>query len=545
MSRRAVLGILVLSLLAYANALGNEFTYDDFTYIAANDNIHLPLSQMIWAGYSPIGLWRPVAVISYAANYAISGSNPFSYHLFNILAHAAVCILLYRLLLDLLGRPTVACAAALLFAVHPLHTEAVTAAVGRMEVIAAGFVFAAWLLHWREKPYAAALCFFLGVATKETAVVFLALVLIGDWFLRKRVFPSRYLVYGLMLGLYLVMRWKTVGLIGLYGISPVMNPLAALPAYLRIANALPLAWMVLGLHFFPARLAADYSYDAIPVILNWGVLSAWIVATAALLAAWVWASRRSTAVFLGGAIYLTGFAATSNILIPAVNNFGERWAYLPSAGFCLLVALAVERLAQRSRTLAFVLLGLVVAAGLIRTVVRNADWKNNLTLFSSAVQVFPKNVRAHYLLGQAYLQRGDLPNAEQHLTAAARIFPALPDLDLALGSLAFKKGDYPAAEQRFLEALRGSTGNPLYSEVQVTYASFLMETGRYEPALALFDNVIAAQPGSSRAHSNRAVLYYRLKQPERARADAQIALRLNPANRQAAILEQRLAAGTP
>jgi len=544
--RRPVLGILLLSLLAYANALGNEFTYDDFPYVIANDAIHLPLGRLVWARYDVSGLWRPLTLLSYAANYAVGGSHPFSYHLFNILAHAAVSVLLYRLLLEMLGRPKLALAASLVFAVHPLHTEAVTSAAGRMEVLAAGFVFAAWLLHWREKPYAAAVCFLLALGSKESAAAFLLLVPAADWVLRKRFVTSANLVYGLTFAVYLALRWKAVGLFGLTDISPVDNPLAPLTAPLRIANALRLAGLMLFLHVYPARLTLEYSYNAIPVILDRTLLAQWVTLSAALLAAWIWLARRSTAVFLAGAIYLAGFALTSNILFPVGNNFGERWAYLPSAGFCLLAGLGYERLEQRRRVLALLLLGLAIAGLSARTIVRNADWRNTFTLFSAAVRAYPNSVKAQWPLGQEYLQRGDLARAEEHLQAAVRIFPLIPDLQVALGVLAFRKGDLAAADQHFRDAVRDSAGNLNANDVQVTYASFLVQTRRFAPALAVLDAVIAAQPGSSRAHSNRAVLYYYLEQPGRARADAQTALRLNPANQQAAnLLEKRLAAGAP
>jgi len=167
--------------------LGNDFAYDDFPFIIGNPSIHLPMAQMFWAPYSADGFWRPVVLMVHAANYAVGGVHPFTYHLFNVLAHAGVVLILYRLLLELLGRPRVAFAAALLWAVHPLHTEAVSAAYSRLEILAAGFSLCGMVLHVRNRPWGAALCFFSGAGIERIRDLLLAMVVLADWRLDRRV----------------------------------------------------------------------------------------------------------------------------------------------------------------------------------------------------------------------------------------------------------------------------------------------------------------------------------------------------------------------
>src|ERR1035438_7771282 len=111
---KAVWLLIGAVVVVYANTLWNDFAYDDFPFILGNNSIHLPLTQLFWAPYSTDGFWRPVVLMIHAANFAVGGTHPFTYHLFNMLAHAAVVLILYRLLLDLLGRPRAAFAAALL-----------------------------------------------------------------------------------------------------------------------------------------------------------------------------------------------------------------------------------------------------------------------------------------------------------------------------------------------------------------------------------------------------------------------------------------------
>jgi protein O-mannosyl-transferase len=532
--------LLLASLLVYANTLGNDFAYDDFPFIVGNDAIHLPLTQLFWAPYSADGFWRPVVLMVHAANFAIGGLRPFSYHLFNILAHAGVVLLLYRLLLDLLARPRAAFAAALLYAVHPLHTEAVSAAYSRLEILAAGFLFAAWLLHVRNKPLGAALCLFLALGSKESAVCFLAIAALSDWRLNRPISRTAYAGYGLVTALYMAMRAKAVGLLGLGWIPMIQNPLTTLSAPLRVANALRLAWLMFGLHVYPDRLSVDYSYNAVPVILEWSKLAGWIAATMAALAVWAYLATRSRGVFVAGTIYLAGFALTSNFFFAGATNIGERWAYLPSAGFCLLFGLAYDWLAERKRTIATALLSAIILAMSIRTFVRNQDWKGNFTLTLAAERAYPQSVRVQHAVGLEYLKIGDVARAQQHFEAAERICPDYPHLQISMGMLAYQNGDRDGAERHFRAAMRSAAEYSFEPDFVIDYAALQVEEKHYEKALALLNTAIVSWPGMARAYSNRAVTLYRLGRMDQARADAVTALRLNPGNGQAAAVLKRL-----
>src|SRR5260221_10424910 len=349
-------------------------------------------------------VYRPFTFATLALNRALGGLQPWSYHAINLLLHAGVTWLFYLLLLSALGispeTKMVALAAALLFAVHPIHTEAVTSVVGRAELLAAGFLLGAWLLHLKDREIAASVCLVLALLSKESAVVFLPLALIGD-FARGQWKPTlRYLRIAGVTLLYLGVLWKVQG--GHFGppnISVLDNPLASIPAAPRIFNALHVAWKYVVLQVYPATLSCDYSYNEIPVYdLRYGLRGTLPSAIAALaaLGAWIWAVRkRQSGLVLAGGIYLAGFATTANIFIPVGTIMGERLAYFPSAGFCLLVALAWNWLQERQRKLAVGVLAALVAVLGLRTVIRNRDWKDNLTLYTAAVSAVPGSAKMH------------------------------------------------------------------------------------------------------------------------------------------------------
>jgi tetratricopeptide (TPR) repeat protein len=503
---------------------------------------------MFWTPYSVDGFWRPVVILIHAANLAVGGLHPAAFHIVNIAINAAVVVLLYALLLEILGRPRVAFVTALLYAVHPLHVEAVAPAYSRLELLAAAFLLAGWLLHWRGRPWWAAVCFWLALGSKESAICFFPILLMADWIYRRKISAVAYGGYAAATLLYLAMRAHAVGLLGINFIPMVNNPLASLSAPLRMGNALRLAWLMLGLHVWPARLSADYSYNAIPLVLDWTHLSIWILATVAVLAGWVFLGIRTRsgqgqALFLAGTIYLGGFALTSNFFFHGATAFAERWAYFPSAGFCLAAALAYEWLERHNIRAALPLLMVIVTALALRSVVRNRDWKNASSLATATFEAYPDSVRSRGYLAWEYVERGDLARAQELLDGAERIYSEDLTLQENLGSLALRKKDYAAAEGHFRKAVRLSAQTSVEGEVVISYAALAVQAGNDRKALALLNSVMVSWPGMTRAYSNRALLYYRLNRLDLARDDTITALRLNRNNTQAVALWQRLQAG--
>ncbi len=545
LSKKAAAFLILLSVGVYANTLVNGFVSDDLPQIVENDALRMPVVKMFWEPYSTDGAWRPVAVLIHAANLAVSGLSPVAFHTVNIFLNAAAVVLLYALLLEILGRPRIAFVTALLYAVHPLHVEAVAPAFSRLELLAAAFLFAGWLLHLRGRPGWAAACFGLALGSKESAICFLALIPLADWMFRRQVRAMIYAGYAATTLIYLTMRVHAVGLLGLGAISVVNNPLVSLSAPLRMGNALRLVWYMLGLHLWPARLTADYSYNAIPLVLDWPHLALWILPLVALLAGWLYfsvrpASGQGQALFLAGIIYIGGFAVTSNFFFHGGSSINERWAYFPSAGFCLAAALIYDWLEQRRIRLALPLLMVVVTALALRTVARNRDWKNAFSLATASFQAFPDSVRSRAYLAGEYVDRGDLARAQDLLDGAERIYSEDLTLQENLGSLALRKKDYATAEGHFRKAVRLSAATSVEGEVAISYAALELQAGKYPQALALLDNIMVSWPGMTRAYSNRALLYYRLNRLDLARADTVVAMRLNPNNTQAAALWQRL-----
>ncbi|MFQ5415921.1 MAG: protein O-mannosyl-transferase TMTC1-related protein, partial [Myxococcota bacterium] len=327
--------------------------------------------------------------------------------------------------------------------------------------------------------------FGLAVLSKESAVSLLAGIVLIDWLYASgeaRPSPTGLAATlrvggGLYLGLALVVAaciGARVWAIGDQVIPPVPfvdNPLGALPAGWRVVNAALISLRYGGLLLFPRTLCSDYSYDAIPLVIDPSNAALWmgLPLLALGLAAFVWSYRRDREIFFGLAFLALSFAAASNLLLPIGTILGERLLYLPSAGFCVAAVRSLQRLAavlplpgaHRGAAVAAVV---VLAAGLhgIRAAQRNPVWANDETLRLHDVAVEPRSVKLQSNAGAAYLERGEPGRALAHFEAAM-----VPPIGPAI----------------FL--------NPYQGKVRA-----LVDLGRFEEAGALYQEVIRYGPRS-------------------------------------------------
>jgi Flp pilus assembly protein TadD len=369
--------LAVLVALAYANSLWNGFAFDDMGLIVENKLLTqwktLPslVASDYWVTrraadgsvhYSS-GLYRPLVHLSFAANYALGGVDAFGYHLVNILLHLLVACVLLLLGLELRFPILAAGAAAGLFAVHPLHTEAVTAISGRAELLMALGVVGGWWLALKGRLAWSVGAFAMGLLSKEQAVVLPLLVFISDLYRRQSLTcvlrGKRLRLYGgylITLILYLFLRGYALEGWGIPPTGGVENPLSLADGSGRLLTAIKIAGMYLWLFVWPAVLSADYSYNSIPLVtslLDPGFVGA-VLAWGSLFAIALWRYRRGDPLTaLCVALTVITFLPVSNLPILIGTIMGERLFYLPSAGLCLLAGLAYQGLEAAVRSSTF------------------------------------------------------------------------------------------------------------------------------------------------------------------------------------------------
>jgi len=381
------------------------------------------------------------------------------------------------------------------------------------------------------------LSFVLALLSKESAIVLLPLAMAGDYARGKLKSWARYGGIAAFSLVYLGLLWKIEGgRFGAASVSVMDNPLVLLPANLRILNALRIAWRYVGLLIFPKTLSCDYSYNQIPLFADAHHLLFPSIAALALVGAWLWTVwRRKTGFLIAGAVFFAGFAVTSNIVTKTGTIFGERLAYFPSVGFCLLVALGLGLLSAYGRRLAIGVLVVIVTVLAARTVVRNRDWHDNATLYMAAADAVPNSAKMRTYRGLIYLDQKQLDGARADFEAALAIDPDFPNAVEAMGMLEARAGNGTAALSWLRRAVEISDRSDFdYDYRAASLASLEIQLGRLDDAMRLLNREIAQSPGYSPYWSNRAALWLKIGRTAEARSDALAALRLDPANAQAA-----------
>jgi tetratricopeptide (TPR) repeat protein len=469
--RPAVFALLIFAAAwaVYWNSLDGQFVFDDTSIIENNPQIRglgvSHLKQIFGSHYWQTaagqgGLYRPLVVFSYALNYAAGGLDPWGYHAVNVLLHALNAVLVFSVILELFANRSFALWSGLLFALHPIRTEAVAYVVGRAESMAAFFFLLAWWLYLRRQPAISAAAFLLAVLSKESAFTFLALPLLSDFLTARRPSLIRYLPFAGAAAAALGLRRAVLGGFAPLHINPAANPLAAAPAAARLLTATVVCGKYLWLLLFPMSLSADYSFNQIPLVTSpWR--ASFLFAAAALLSlagATVWAFRRGAKEwFFCGTFFLATFSLTSNFIRPIGTIMGERLLYLPSLGFTCALAYGISRIRKKEAAIGGAVLLSLFYAG--RTMVRNADWRDHLALFSSAAAVCPDSSLVQANLANALLfLRRDPAAAAEHARKAIRIEPGDPAAHMTLAEAYQRMGDLRRAADAYADVVRLAPG---------------------------------------------------------------------------------------
>ena len=400
----------------------------------------------------------------------------------NVLFHAGNSLLVFLFVERLLaaspresastGRPArahvPALAAGLLFALHPIHTEAVAWVSGLPEV---GFTFFVLLLLTRDLPSPrggsaaaamAALCFLAALLFKETAIALLPLTVALD-LLRSRPGPvprpfARYGPLAAALAAYAAMRFAAMG--GL-GKMPRLAPYGGMDAAAYAANDLRFFALYLGKLLVPLPLNAVHDFTPLRSLGEGAALVGIGLAILAVVSVFGTARRAPLVCF---ALLLVLVPLLPVALVPAFSPtpFGERYLYLPSVGLSLAVALLAERVEARWRRFAApaaAAFGLLLASSLLATVARNRVWKDDLSLFSDAVARSPRSEIANRSLGRALMEADRDEEAVGRFRAALEANPDSPRSRFHLARALLKLGRASEAVAEVVYA-RGLAAEP-------------------------------------------------------------------------------------
>jgi hypothetical protein len=513
-----------LGVLVYSNALANGFAYDDLVVLVRDPGIHslasLPgrLLEPYWPmGGREVGGWRPLTTALWGIVWVASSGAAWAFHLFGVLLHGLASALVVVMLSCVMPLGAAAIAGAV-FAVHPVHTEAVANVVGSAEAMAAIFVLLACWAHLRggtrhgtRTVVLIAALYGLGLLTKEgVATLPLALFLLDAAqediglrdlvpYLRRRA-PTYLALAGV---LAVVLGARGVILAGAVSMPP---PLGA-----EVLVEMPRAWTVVGswthyvrLLVFPLDLSADYAPSLVSVAFDItpGVLSgAAQVVGLLLLGLLAWRSGPalspeglSSRAYTWGVLWVAAMILpVSNIIFIGGSLITERSFYLPSVGLAAAAGWGAAWIATRSRGTAVVLILLVLGLFAARTVTRTPTWRSTETVFAALIDDHPESGRAQWVLANDLWEMGYRREALQAFRYAVAIldspYPVLTDP----GSRLMSTPAQSPAEGVLRLAWRS---NPDIDAAPTLLFALLRRQGRLDEAVAVAREALETAPGS-------------------------------------------------
>lgn len=469
------IAIALLALVSSGIGIVNRFAYDDVYVIEQNPIVHtlrasyrlfaMPYWPIQWGGDG----YRPLTILAFRLEWAIGHGSPAAFHAANILLYVLTSMLVFWLACRMLPS-AFAWLTAALFAVHPVHVEAVANVVGQSELLVACALLGATLIYLRERqrgrlrPWSAlSIVFLYAVAcfAKEHGIVLPAILIAAELTViedaataRQRMVRLRPLYLGLLavaiafVGVRsLVLADHAVG-----GFAP-FTPFAALHTSPRdrILTAFGVVPHWVRLLLWPARLSSDWGPPEIEIAQGLSITQLpGFLLLAAIVALAVVLRRRQRTISFGICFVAIALLPSSNLVLPAGIVLAERTLFLPSVGAMLIVGeltlLAVEALRPRAANIqrAFVALatplGLVLVLGAARSAQRTTVWHDNDVLLRRAVIDLPGAYHPHYMLGAWEFRRNRLREGELEIRKALSMFPYDPMMALNMAEQYAKLG---------------------------------------------------------------------------------------------------------
>lgn len=502
--RKYYLIIMGLCFILYGNSLRNQYSMDDELVTLNNEKVHQGVSgiPVLWttryaqnnkANYE----YRPLVLTSFAIEYEVFGPDVAISHFINILLYALTGVVLFHLLLQLFKNYhwILPLGVTLLFIVHPLHSEVVVSLKNRDELLCflfgllslKAFIRVTNQFSWVQILWGS-LAFVMAISAKLSIVTFGFIIPFTLFYFRSAKLRYTVGVFIVILVAYKVFKLVSATVLSDQDVARNLlffeNPLFSLDT--TLLERLPMAFYSIGYYIkllvVPHPLVFYYGYDAVP-IANWSnpmaIISAVIVIPLTFfliyksVGLYIIRKQRETNIAIYGAIYfLVCISMFTNFVTPMVGIIGERFAYVASLGFCIVVIYfllkvfkvnfakdALLKLPSKFKIVA----ALVLISCTVRTIARNPAWYDHLTLYRTDIVHIPNSAKAHALIGGTLLPKiPQLPVQErlaaqqevkEHYEKCLEIYDGYTTSWNNLGTLLFQQAEYATALTYFETAM--------------------------------------------------------------------------------------------
>jgi len=527
-----VIPIVVVCLLIFANSLGGEFVYDDLRQIVRNplvqDNslIWTSLTSDVWAfkAYGTVAAsnyWRPTFTAWHILNFRLFGANPYGWHVMNLLLHTGVCVLSYFLLRRWNIAPMLACAIALIFAVHPVHVESVAWISGSPDLLfALAFLGSLWFAqNYADKNKINDLIFSLllyaaALGAKEIGLLCLPIYFVIFFTGREKekgvkFFDVRSFAFVAVAVVYFFTRLSVLGMLS--------RPPEDAASFGEAILSVPAIFVFyLRQIFFPYWLSVNYPLHSVSQIsvINF-VLP--LIISLVVLGAIYYLARRSKAGALAAMLFLLPLIPVMNAaFFPPAQLVHDRYLYLPLLGILMLLALFAARFVKEKHILAVsAVISLLLC---FQTFTYNTAWANELALWSWSVKV-DRGADTLSQYASELSENGRVDEAIQAYSESLNVRP-LTRSYLGRGRNLVLKKKYAEAEQDFGMILQSP---PERLEVYVLYQTYealaisYSEQKKYVQAVELLTDARKQLPMfAASLTANMAIVLYQNGQKEEA-----------------------------
>ncbi|XP_076274309.1 protein O-mannosyl-transferase Tmtc3-like [Rhynchophorus ferrugineus] len=579
--KHALSVVIALTCIAcYYNSCYCDFVFDDISAIKENRDLrpHTPISNLFFNDFwgTPMHKeqshksYRPLCVLTFRLNYLVSQLEPLGYHLVNMLLHAIVCLIYFRMCSMFLNDWS-SFVASMLFAVHPIHTEAVTGVVGRAETLSSVFFLAAFIFYSKatkdrkqtEWKYIALSMIAIATAMlcKEQGITIAGVCAAYEIFvvqkirlndvrqiLRATVSPKssyhlprsnaptkRLLVLGVTTLILLLGRLQIMG-----SQLPVFtrfdNPASVAPTPTRQLTYHYLISVNLWLLLFPCNLCCDWTMGTVPLIesmfdvRNLATLGTYLFIGALVGTAFLTKNRqKSVILIMGTSLLVLPFIPASNLFFPVGFVVAERVLYMPSMGFCMLIGYGWQILSEKTgRKFGWTCVSLLILSHGTKTYLRNWDWENEYTIFMSGLRVNQRNAKLFNNVGHALESQGKFDEALQFFKTAVSVQHDDVGAYINVGRTYNHLKMYKEAEDAYLKAKsllpKAKPGESYQARIAPNHLNVFLNLAnlisknhtRLEEADMLYRQAISMRADYTQAYINRGDILIKLNRTKEA-----------------------------
>jgi tetratricopeptide (TPR) repeat protein len=488
--------IFVLSLLVYANTCFNDFIWDDEVAVQKNLSIRslgncakfFTHPESVALNSLSCEIYRPLRTLSFAIDFKLDGDNPFIYHFTNIFLHGLVCILIYYLVILLINsffqvnflpsdenigkishkffnsfdKRSIPFVTALIFALHPIHTESVAWICGRADILSFMFFILSLIFMIKDGLFHSGkgrpLYFCLGITAyllalfSKEMVITLPIILIlyeiifrhklGSQYIKIRIL--RYLPFFIIAVWYFIIRGIILGRVSqcLYWEG------SAYRTFLAMTHVII---RYLKLIIIPFNLSVDhYNYIKVPFGLGLYEILNILLIIGTIFISFVFLIKKKQSLFTFGIFWFFIILLPVMNIIPIKALIAERFLYIPSLGLCLIIAVLLTKLRPKILFIG-VLLALLFFYFLI-TFNRNRDWQNRQTLWQATLKTNPKSCLALVNMASVYADKEEYSQALEFCQKAVKLDPKYFPAYITMGNAYFGLRKYDIALKLYQKA---------------------------------------------------------------------------------------------